>query len=337
MAALQRRRTVRSLVNTNTGLLLKASLLLLIMATIAVYASLIWSNGGISGSLFTLLQSSSTADLSNAPLVAIVSCIKSKGYSPSRSIKEFLLPSIHATITKHERASYRVELILAYDEDDSYWQHRSNQLDVIDISRRDGTNEQPIPVSFLLVRKQLYSNSTHNNIERPNRIPFNELCQAAYDHGATYIVRINDDTHFMTSGWISLAVSTLQSYSPPNVGVVGPTCRQGNEDILTHDMVHAPTHYEIFDTYYPDLFDNYYIDDWMTQVYGERRTTKLKQWEVFHSLDMYGTRYTPSFDQDQFLEEEIQKGRQQVERFVQRQSSMIDARRDSGIKGIITS
>ena len=242
----------------------------------------------------------------DVPFVAIVSCIKSSGYRPSDGLKNYLIPSIHQTLTEDERTTYRVELILGYDEGDPYWQHRHNQLEAETIGN-SGT-AHPIPVSFVSIPKERHQNE--------NRIPFNELCQAAYDCGATYIVRINDDSEFKTSGWITLAIRTLLSYAPPNVGVVGPTCHQGNTEILTHDMVHAPTHYQIFDTYYPPIFDNYYIDDWMTHVYGHDRTTMIKEWEVIHHLNKYGTRYHPTFHHDSYLNETIKEGKENIRRFL---------------------
>ena len=45
-----------------------------------------------------------------------------------------------------------------------------------------------------------------------------------------------------------MAVRTLRGYAPPNVGVVGPRCDEGNTKILTHDFVHR-SHLEIFAHY----------------------------------------------------------------------------------------
>jgi len=46
-------------------------------------------------------------------------------------------------------------------------------------------------------------------------------------------------------------IKELASLDPPNVGAVGPLCRQGNTKILTHDFTHR-THMEIFGhLYYP--------------------------------------------------------------------------------------
>ena len=260
------------------------------------------------------------ADRSSLPLVAIVSCIKSSGHDPAFALETYLLPSIRDTITDEERKSYRVELILGYDEGDRFWQHRSNQLAAVENDRRILDARRAIPVSFLSIRKHRRTKQ-HNSSEVSDRIPFNELCQAAYDYGASYIVRVNDDSRFLTPGWISLSVRALRSYDPPNVGVVGPTCREGNADILTHDMVHAPSHYAVFDTYYPEVFDNYYVDDWMTRVYGEERTTVLKDWQVMHHLYTYGTRYRPSFGQDKYLNDTVQEGRKRIESFLLRKNT----------------
>ena len=79
-------------------------------------------------------------------------------------------------------------------------------------------------------------------------------------------VCVSDDTEFTTGKWTSLAVSALSGLSPPNLGVVGPVCAQGNQAILTHDFVHV-THWRIFGYYYPPVLDNWWIDDWITRVY----------------------------------------------------------------------
>jgi hypothetical protein len=63
------------------------------------------------------------------------------------------------------------------------------------------------------------------------------MMAAAAEDGADYLYRINDDTEFVTP-WVGLALSALRGYSPPNVGVVGPICREGNTRIITHDLVH---------------------------------------------------------------------------------------------------
>lgn len=253
------------------------------------------------------------------PLVAIVACIKQTGeYDPADFIEKKLLASIYRTISKEERARFRVELILGYDHDDEYW--RQNNHHHLSPRNSDGSvilfddKNKTIPINYVSIRKDITG-------DRPNRIPFNEVCQAAFDYGATYIVRVNDDSEFVTNEWITLATRALQSFSPTNVGVVGPTCHQGNQEIMTHDMVHAASHYSIFDTYYANEFDNYYIDDWITRVYGKGRSQKLIDWEVVHHYEKFGggvhkERYKPAFSQDKLLDQLVLEGTKRVERKV---------------------
>lgn len=70
-------------------------------------------------------------------------------------------------------------------------------------------------------------------------------------------------------------VDTLSAMNPPQVGVTGPTCNEGATWILTHDMVHR-THLDIFDFYYPPLFTDWWLDDWISAVYTKERTKKLE-------------------------------------------------------------
>lgn len=144
----------------------------------------------------------------------------------------------------------------------------------------------------------------------------NTLVHHAYQQGAEYIVRVNDDTEFISKGWLTNAVKVLQSYSPPNVGVVGPVCRQGNTDILTHDMVHR-THMQIFETYWPPYFVNWYGDTWITDVYkGVQRLTVLPTWKVNHNTNRHGTRYKPFIPSEQKYKLLVNVGIGRIQKFI---------------------
>eukprot|EP01068_Selenidium_serpulae_P015231 Selendium_serpulae@DN6188_c0_g4_i2.p1 len=115
-----------------------------------------------------------------------------------------------------------------------------------------------------------------------SRIPFNEMMAAMYDDGVDYMMRTNDDSEFATRGWLTDAIELLQAYRPMNIGVVGPNHRGGNEQIITHDLVHR-SHLEIFNmTYYPDEFKNWFVDAWISLVYGAERTCKLRNLILTH-------------------------------------------------------
>ena len=180
-----------------------------------------------------------------------------------------LLPSVSATTTRHDN----FQVFLGTDNDDLFWTG-----EVISQLKNESLRRWNIKVT-------VFKYASH-----PNHIPFNALMRDVYDLGAEYMVRVNDDTTFVTSGWIQTAMQVLYSYKPRNVGVVGPWCRpynlslhKGNNRILTHDMVHR-THLQIFETYYPREYPNWFVDDWISMVYGAARTTHILTWTVLHSL-----------------------------------------------------
>ena len=86
----------------------------------------------------------------------------------------------------------------------------------------------------------------------------NEIARQAYKEGVEYICRINHNTTFITKNWTSSGIKTLANFKPRNVGVVGPTCRQGNTHTMTHDMIHRK-HMAIFNYYYFLRLDNFSV------------------------------------------------------------------------------
>ena len=205
------------------------------------------------------------------PTIAICAATHSKSNWRSladTSLQNTLVPSIARTISAEDRVKYDFRLYLAADHDDEFWLQNKNNVKSPD---------------WLSVKMGFYDVPKH-------KIPFNPMMRAAYNDGAEYMVRINDDSEFVTSDWVSKAVAKLASYSPPNVGMVGPNCREGNYAIMTHDMVHR-THLDIFEHYYPNVFSAWWVDDWISKVYGPQRSTKMMDWTVKHHTHKYGRRY----------------------------------------------
>ena len=127
----------------------------------------------------------------------------------------------------------------------------------------------------------------------------NAIALRAYNDGAEYLSHITDDTQFLTKNWTSFATMRLKSYTPKNIGVVGPTFKEGNTEILTHSLVHR-SHLDIFKFYFPPIFDNWYQDDWITFVYSPLRSTKLRKWEIRHTQE-HGTRYNVTWSKINWL------------------------------------
>lgn len=224
----------------------------------------------------------------------IAVCAASKSKPSWRSLADtalstLLIPSLNRTTLGEP---YIFTLYLAFDHDDTFWKKHVGKL---------GGGEIPIKHNF-------YTSPAH-------KIPFNKLTAHAYNDGADYIVRINDDTEFTTDGWATLGVEALAGFEPPNVGVVGPTFKEGNTAILTHDMVHR-THLDIFKYYYPPVFSAWWIDDWITRVYEPGRMRKLDKWHVAHHITKHGTRYAVQHHESKNLKAEIERGRKVLREWV---------------------
>ena len=227
--------------------------------------------------------------------VGVATCASSRNWEhlgfTSMSLTKLMLPSLLKTM---EADRFNYVLFVGIDDTDSFWNTPANQERLRSIA-----NEKNLEVQF-------------HSFPQPksgHRIPLNDICQVAYDAGSEYIVRINDDTEFVTPYWSSLGIKKLRSFGPPDVGVVGPTCRQGNLEILTHDMVNRK-HLDIFGTYYPPDFRNWYVDDWISLVYGRERTRVLGKWEVKHHIGYHGTRYESHVPN---LEGAVQTGKRKLE------------------------
>ena len=229
---------------------------------------------------------------SKLPILVIAACahsLKSWKSLNETSLQTLLIPSIERTVKKKEIEKWDVRLYLGIDHDDKFWLEHHKKL---------------VKPEWLTMHWGFYKSPQQ-------KVPFNQMMQHAYNDGAEYMVRINDDTEFLTTGWITYGVNALQTFYPPNVGVVGPTCHQGNTEIMTHDMVHR-THLDIFENYYPTVFSAWWIDDWITLVYKPSCSKQLPEWEVKHHTNMHGTRYTVQGHEKNFWKRRWLRGRNEL-------------------------
>lgn len=140
------------------------------------------------------------------------------------------------------------------------------------------------------------------------------MAKVAYKSGADYFYRVNDDTELVTV-WPNLFVTILQGLSFP-YGVVGPDCNEGNGMIFTHDFTHR-THMEIFDQiYYPPNFDEIYMDDWISLIYGRTRSIRAYNVMVIHHLNYHGTRHGGNLGQLGELAPTLNETRTQMRNFL---------------------
>lgn len=159
--------------------------------------------------------------------------------------------------------------------------------------------------------RRLLPNVTYVSVyprERRHSLPWNELLRVAFRNGHDYFVRTNDDVVVLTFGWLSKLVGALQAMD--NLGVVGPSFAEGNTRILAAMDVTHRTHLCIFSgSYYPTAFENYYVDDWISKVYGTNHTRKLRTVRASHRLAYHGQQYHAAGNQERLLADEVAAGR----------------------------
>ena len=186
-------------------------------------------------------------------------------------------------------------LYVGYDSDDLYYTKLERRLELDALAR-------PVPIRWI---------ECNNPTRKPGPV-FNHVSAQAVAEGCDYLYRINDDTEIQ-GNWASEFIKTLHSFRPANIGVVGPTCHEGNTAILTHDFVHK-THHRIFGFHYPPILTDWWLDDWITQVYGKERTLKLDNIKVIHHLQK--TRYTVTFSNKGKLHREIAEGVMTIQQYI---------------------
>lgn len=82
-----------------------------------------------------------------------------------------------------------------------------------------------------------------------------------------YLYQLGDDIEFKSKGWEDLFITLLAKQN--NIGAVGPKDEGNITGILTQSFVHC-THLSIFNRYFPKELKNWYIDDWISEIYDTR-------------------------------------------------------------------
>ena len=181
-------------------------------------------------------------------------------------------------------------LLLGYDKGDQYYDTKPGWQSVETWFKAHAAD----PLHAKGIECTLKGVRLHNVLKKPGPV-FNEIARISYQLGADYFYRVNDDTE-LTAPWVDKFVDTLNGFGPP-YGVVGPNHSGGASYILTHDFVHR-THMEIFDTYYPSELTDWWLDDWISHVYGPARTKKIISCTAVHHTHAAGTRYVVNHENE---------------------------------------
>ena len=199
-------------------------------------------------------------------------------------------------------------LVLGFDKGDRFYDTKEGQAEIeawLTENMAKPFAEAGIRIKFMFVEVQ-------NDLQKPGPV-FNSMLQQAYLGGADYFYRLNDDSELKHHGrlgagtsWPKVFIGALSQWGPPSYGVIGPT--GGLPQIMTHDFVHR-AHMEIFEgEYYPTQLVDWWMDDWISHVYGRRRTIKSTEYEVEHHTTHHGQRYKVDKNNQRHLRRLIREG-----------------------------
>ena len=157
-----------------------------------------------------------------------------------------------------------------------------------------------------------------NNVKSPCLI-WNNLYKQAYMDGCDYFYQLGDDILFISNGWTDIFIDALKNSSVgTDIGVVGGwdinICK-GLPIRLTQAFV-SRKHYEIFGYLYPEVFKNWFSDDWITYVYQKYNLTICKHITLKNSGGH--ERYVVDHSAEHIFKEEIKRGEEKIEKYLSR-------------------
>ena len=277
-----RDRAIKIVLTLRYQTLRKLLLLFVVICPISFYFTIYhyWINRDVS--LTTLRNYRPIQQSTKAKLLVAIGCaitskklIKLSGSNIKQKFQFFhtFLPTFCDTASQ----SFVYQFYLAYDRDDRVFANQTLrnafQRQFHEATTSGSCANRGIITSLFMVNCDYAG--------KPAWAQNDAMLEAYLDH-ADYFYRINDDTKMLTGGWTEKFISTLKSYDPALIGVVGPNHYGGNVKILTYDFVHW-THIDIFGFYYPHAFTDCYADWWITNVYTPNRSTKIYEMFLVHT------------------------------------------------------
>lgn len=164
--------------------------------------------------------------------------------------------------TVDKSGKYKYSFHLGYDDDDEFFS--SNKEKIIEHFKN-------ISIDFEDLELEIFLYEIKNLKSKVGEI-WSKLAEyASFDND--YLYQIGDDICILSPGWEDRFIGKLISQN--NIGVVGPNDINNRNNILTQSFVHV-THLQIFGTYYPSRLKNWYIDNWIGDIYKASQEKDLK-------------------------------------------------------------
>jgi hypothetical protein len=216
-------------------------------------------------------------------------------------IKVFI-PSLVTSIV-HEPRPFRYVVYLGFDLGDPVFDNELYRVQIdTEMKRLVGEHD----VSFEWMQ--------YTGMEGKVFWIYNDLFRQAYADGADYFYMVNDDLLLLTHGWAGRFVSALESSEIPGFGVAGPLDIRDRHKTHMCFAFHSRLHYDIFGSFYPPAFQNWWSDYWATLVYGPKHTFWFKDVEV-RNTEIVGRRYPAFWEGNEMFGDEVSAGRRRIASF----------------------
>jgi hypothetical protein len=182
--------------------------------------------------------------------ILIPVCSRNQEYSSidDTHLARMFIPSFLKTMD----SSYRYKIYIGIDDNDVFY---TNNIDNI---RFEGLD----------IKICVLTGCNHKPAHA-----WNKLLEIAYGDCCDFFFQIGDDVEIENAGWTRIFIDTLCSQSLQ--GIVGPCeienyqmrMRSGSNIVIENAFFHR-RHYEIFNTLFHGSINNWYCDNWLTDVYS---------------------------------------------------------------------
>lgn len=180
--------------------------------------------------------------------------------------------------------NHEYKFYLGIDSDDKFYQNSKVQNDINTFINVMKNTE----IEFLTIDSSHKGNVCHI---------WNELFKKSYEDNYDYFVQIGSDIYFQDKDWINACLDLLKQND--DIGVVGMTDMgrkkyNPNDTLLTQTFV-SRKHMIIFGFYYPNEFKNWFIDDWISEIYDKNNKKFIIPHRIYNCggpprYNVYGNR-----------------------------------------------
>ena len=202
-------------------------------------------------------------------------CSRNQSYKTLESIP--FINILYPSFVKFKDQNYEYSFYIGYDSTDEFYKQVIHDLP---FTMKDGSNIKLVELK---------------GCEHKPARAWNILFQNALSDNCDYFYQIGDDVR-IKSPWTEVFIDTLNNNN--NIGVVGAChlknynqrVNHGRPPVIENAFVHK-THYDIFKTFFDERIDNWFCDDWITEVYKVQNSSFHLN-NVFVENLIIDTRYT---------------------------------------------